>query len=161
MVPLCVIATARRHWTWLRSASKQLSQSLPVLSEARLHGLTACTARGEGGRGRERDLLGTIERERARARACEFCARLSPPRVLLPHTNTQDGWFLQPKRRPARLPRRTLFSRCTCRCSSLRARLSSPPRPPPSHIDAGWMISATKTPTSSAPSQEYLFPLHM
>ena len=33
-------------------------------------------------------------------------ARLPPPRVLLPHTCTQDGWFLQPKRRPARLPRR-------------------------------------------------------
>ena len=29
--------------------------------------------------------------------------RLSPPRVLLPHTYTQDGWFLQPERRPARL----------------------------------------------------------
>jgi len=25
--------------------------------------------------------------------------RLSPPRVLLPHTYTQDGWFLQPERR--------------------------------------------------------------
>ncbi len=29
----------------------------------------------------------------------------------------------------------------------------SPPRPPPSHMHAGWMVSATKTPTSSAPSQ--------
>ena len=28
----------------------------------------------------------------------------------------------------------------------------SPPRPPPSHIHAGWMVSATRTPTSSAPS---------
>jgi hypothetical protein len=35
-------------------------------------------------------------------------ASLSPPRVLLPHTCTQDGWFLQPKRRPARLPRRAV-----------------------------------------------------
>ena len=35
-------------------------------------------------------------------------ARLSPPRVLLPNTYTQDGWFLQPKRRPARLPRRAV-----------------------------------------------------
>jgi len=26
--------------------------------------------------------------------------RLPPPRVLLPHIYTQDGWFLQPKRRP-------------------------------------------------------------
>ena len=34
-------------------------------------------------------------------------ARVPPPRVLLPHTCTQDGWFLQPKRRPARLPCRT------------------------------------------------------
>ena len=50
-------------------------------------------------------------------------ARLSPPRVLLPHTYTQDGWFLQPERRPARLPRRTIFSRCICRCSRMRARL--------------------------------------
>jgi hypothetical protein len=30
----------------------------------------------------------------------------------------------------------------------------SPPRPPPSHMHAGWMVSATKTPTSSAPSQD-------
>jgi hypothetical protein len=30
-------------------------------------------------------------------------ARLSPHRVLLPHTCTQDGWFLQPKRRQSRL----------------------------------------------------------
>ena len=30
----------------------------------------------------------------------------------LPHTCTQDGWFLQPERRPARLPGRTIFSRC-------------------------------------------------
>jgi hypothetical protein len=39
----------------------------------------------------------------------QWRARLPPPRVLrvlLPHTCTQDGWFLQPKRRPARLPRR-------------------------------------------------------
>ena len=33
----------------------------------------------------------------------------------------------------------------------------SPPRPPPSHIHAGWMVSATKTPTSSAPSQDCPF----
>jgi hypothetical protein len=29
---------------------------------------------------------------------------------------TQDGRFLQPERRPARLPRRTIFSICICRC---------------------------------------------
>jgi hypothetical protein len=41
------------------------------------------------------------------------CAPASlPPRVLLPHTCTQDGWFVQPKRRPARLPRRTVPSNC-------------------------------------------------
>jgi hypothetical protein len=50
-------------------------------------------------------------------------ARLPAPRVLLPHTYTQDGWFLQPERRPARLPRRTIFSRCICKCSRMRARL--------------------------------------
>jgi hypothetical protein len=78
-------------------------------------------------------------------------ARLSLPRVLLPHTCTQDGWFLQPKRRPARLPRRTVPSNCICRCSRMRARLS-PPRVLLPH--AGWMVSATKTPTSSATSQD-------
>ncbi len=41
-------------------------------------------------------------------RCSRMRARLSPPRVLLPHPCTQDGWFLQPKRRPARLPRRTV-----------------------------------------------------
>jgi hypothetical protein len=53
-------------------------------------------------------------------------ARLPPPRVLLPHTCTQDGLFLQPNRQPARLPRRTVPSNCICRCSRLRARLSPP-----------------------------------
>ena len=43
-------------------------------------------------------------------------ARLRPPRVLLPHTYTQDGWFLQPERRPARLPCRTIFSICIHEC---------------------------------------------
>jgi ribonuclease HI len=56
-------------------------------------------------------------------RCSRMRARLSPPRVLLPHTCTQDGWFLQPKRRPARLPRRTVPSNCICRCSRMRARL--------------------------------------
>jgi len=84
------------------------------------------------------------------------CAPAFLPHVILPHTYTQDGWFLQPERRPARLPHRTIFSRCICRCSRMRARLS-PPRHPPSHIHAGWMVSATRTPTCSAPSQDYLF----
>jgi hypothetical protein len=44
----------------------------------------------------------------------QWRARLPPPRVLLPHTCTQDGWFLQPKRRQARLPRRTVPSNCIC-----------------------------------------------
>jgi hypothetical protein len=57
-------------------------------------------------------------------RCSRMRARLSPPRVLLPHTYTQDGWFLQPERRPAGLPRRTIiFSLCICRCSRMRARL--------------------------------------
>ena len=34
----------------------------------------------------------------------------------------------------------------------------SPPRPPPSHMHAEWMVSATKTPTSSTPSQDCSFP---
>ena len=38
-------------------------------------------------------------------RCSRMRARLSPHRVLLPHTCTQDGWFLQPKRRQPRLPR--------------------------------------------------------
>jgi hypothetical protein len=33
----------------------------------------------------------------------------------------------------------------------------SPPRHPPSHMHAGWMVSATNTPTSSAPSQDRPF----
>ena len=33
----------------------------------------------------------------------------------------------------------------------------SPPRPPPSHMHAGWMVSATKTPTTLAPSQDSPF----
>jgi hypothetical protein len=32
----------------------------------------------------------------------------------------------------------------------------SPPRPPPSHMHSGWMVPATKTPTSSATSQDWL-----
>jgi hypothetical protein len=58
-----------------------------------------------------------------------------------PHTCTQDGWFLQPKLRPARLPRRTVPSNCICRCSRMRARL-----PPPSVLlphtctQDGWFL---------------------
>jgi hypothetical protein len=33
----------------------------------------------------------------------------------------------------------------------------SPPRPPPSHMHAGWMVSATKKQTSSTPSQDRPF----
>jgi hypothetical protein len=47
-------------------------------------------------------------------RCSRMRARLPLPRVLLPHTCTQDGWFLQPKRRPVRLPRRTVPSNCIC-----------------------------------------------
>ena len=70
-------------------------------------------------------------RSRCICRCCRMCARLSPPRVLLPNTYTQDGWFLKPQCRPARLPRRTIFSRCICRCSRMRARLPLHNTPPP------------------------------
>jgi hypothetical protein len=87
-------------------------------------------------------------------------AFLPPASSSLTHY-TQDGWFLQPERRPARLPRRTILSRCICRCSRLRDRLSPPRVLLPHTLHAGWMVSATRTPTSSAPSQDYLFPLYM
>jgi hypothetical protein len=52
----------------------------------------------------------------------------SPLSSSLTHArrNSQDGWFLQPKSRPARLPHRTVPSNCICRCSRMRARLSPP-----------------------------------
>jgi hypothetical protein len=56
----------------------------------------------------------------------QWRARLPPPSVLLPHTCTQDGWFLQPKRRPAWIPRRTVPSNCICKCSRMRVCLSPP-----------------------------------
>jgi hypothetical protein len=73
--------------------------------------------------------------------------RLSPPHVLLPHTYTQDGWFLQPEHRPALLPRRTLFSRCICRCSRMRARLS-PPRVllPHTYTQDRWFLQPERRP---------------
>jgi hypothetical protein len=74
-------------------------------------------------------------------------ARLPPPRVLLPHTCTQDGWFLQPKRRPTRLPRRTIFSRCICRCSRMRARLSAPRvLLPHTCTQDGWFLQPKRRP---------------
>jgi hypothetical protein len=74
-------------------------------------------------------------------------ARLSPPRVLLPHTCTQDGWFLQPKRRPARLPRKTVPSNCICRCSRMRAHIS-PPRVllPHTCTQDGWFLQPKRRP---------------
>jgi hypothetical protein len=70
-----------------------------------------------------------------------------PPSILLPHTCTQDGWFLQPKRRPAWLPRRTVPSDCICRCSSMRARLS-PPRVllPHTCTQDGWVLQPKRLP---------------
>ena len=73
-------------------------------------------------------------------RCSRMRARLSLPRVLLPHTYTQDGWFLQPKRRPARLPRRTIFSRCILRYSRMNARPPPPTYTPPPHT--GFPMSA-------------------
>jgi hypothetical protein len=77
----------------------------------------------------------------------QWRARLPPPRVLFPHTCTQDGWFLQPKRRPARLPRRTVPSNCICRCSRMRARLS-PPRVllPHTCTQDGWFLQPKRRP---------------
>jgi hypothetical protein len=51
----------------------------------------------------------------------------SPPASSLPppahmHARRMHS-FCNSKRRPARLPRRTIFSRCTCRCSRMRASL--------------------------------------
>ena len=74
-------------------------------------------------------------------------ARLPPPRVLLPHTYTQDGWFLQPYCRPALLPRRTLFSRCIWRCSRMRDRL--PPSRvllPHTYTQDGWFLQPERRP---------------
>jgi hypothetical protein len=77
----------------------------------------------------------------------QWRARLPPPRVLLPHTCTQDGWFVQPKRGPARLPRRTVPSNCICRCSRMRARLS-PPRVllPHTCTQDGWFVQPKRRP---------------
>jgi hypothetical protein len=50
------------------------------------------------------------------------CSPASLPPASFSLTHTQDGWFLQRKRRPARFPRR-IFSLCICRCSRVRARL--------------------------------------
>ena len=74
-------------------------------------------------------------------------ARLPPPRVLLPHTYTQDGWFLQPERRPARLPRRTLFSCCICRCSRMNSSLSLPRvLLPHTYTQGGWFLQPERRP---------------
>jgi hypothetical protein len=77
----------------------------------------------------------------------QWRACLPPPRVLLPHTCTQDGWFLQPKRRQARLPRRTVPSNCICRCSRMRARLP-PPRVllPHTCTQDGWFLQPKRRP---------------
>ncbi len=75
------------------------------------------------------------------------CAPAFLPRVLLPHTYTQDGWFLQPERRPAWLPRRTILSRCIRRCSRMCARLS-PPRVllPHTYTQDGWFLQPERRP---------------
>jgi hypothetical protein len=77
----------------------------------------------------------------------QWRARLPPPRVLLPHTCTQDGWFLQPKRRPSRLPRRTVPSNCICRCSRMRACLSAPRvLLPHTCTQDGWFLQPKRRP---------------
>jgi hypothetical protein len=84
--------------------------------------------------------------------------RLPPPRVLLPHTCTQDGWFLQPKRRQARLPRRTVPSNCICRCSRMRVRFSLPRvLLPHTCTQDGWFLQPkrrqARLPRRTVPSQ--------
>jgi hypothetical protein len=80
-------------------------------------------------------------------RCSRMRARLPLPRVLLPHTCTQDGWFLQPKRRPARLPRRTVPSNCICRCSRMRARLPLPRvLLPHTCTQDGWFLQPKRRP---------------
>jgi hypothetical protein len=55
---------------------------------------------------------------------------------------------------PARLPRRTIFSRCICRCSRMRARLSLPRvLLPHTYTQDGWFLQPER--------QDYLFPLYM
>jgi hypothetical protein len=73
--------------------------------------------------------------------------RLSLHRVLLPHTYTQDGWFLQPERRPVRLPHRTIFSSCICRCSRMRVRLSlQRVLLPHTYTQDGWFLQPERRP---------------
>ncbi len=80
-----------------------------------------------------------------------------PPSLLIPtHTHillARSPAPYSPFRRRPHSP--TVFS------GQMACQPPSPPRPPPSHVHAGWMVSATRTPTSSAPSQDYLFPLYM
>jgi hypothetical protein len=74
-------------------------------------------------------------------------SRLSLPRVLLPHTYTQDAWFLQPEHLPARLPRRTIFSSCICRCSRMRSHLSLPRvLLPHTYKQDGWFLQPERLP---------------
>ena len=68
---------------------------------------------------------------RRRAHSPAAFSAIGPER--LPNTYTQDAWFLQPEHRPARLPRRNIFSRCVCRCSRMRTRL-------PLHVGS-WVAS--------------------
>jgi hypothetical protein len=73
----------------------------------------------------------------------QWRARLPPPPRPLP-SHMHAGWFLQPKRRPARLPRRTVPSNCICRCSRMRARLSLPRvLLPHTCTQDGWFLQPT------------------
>ncbi len=79
-----------------------------------------------------------------------------PPSLQIPpHTHTARSLACpySPFRRRAHSP--TAFS------GPMARPPLSPAPPPPSHTHAGWMVSATRTPTSSAPSQDYLSPLYM
>jgi hypothetical protein len=76
-------------------------------------------------------------------------ASLPPASSYLTHARRMDGFCNQNADQLGSLAGLSLLTNCICRCSRMRARLSLPPRPPTSHMHAGWMVSATKTPTSS------------
>ena len=136
-------------WVRFPNERNQGKQAHPVLKYRVPHGSQEPSDlplwRGAGGGG----LLGTRQRPAAED-------GVPPSLQIPPHTHillARSPAPYSPFRRRAHSP--TAFS------GPMARPPPSPPRPPPSHIDAGWMVSATRTPTSSAPSQDYLFPLYM
>jgi hypothetical protein len=129
--PLLTLSSSARPFSNGIFRSDDAPASLPPASSSLTH-----TPRMDSFRNQNADQLGSLAGlspifSRCICRCSRMLARLPPPRVLLPHTYTQDGWFLQRKRRPARLPRRTIFSRRICRCSRACTRLPPPTHTPP------------------------------